>query len=495
MVEGKEWILIFMVLALTIVAQAQTSDAPSDYVYQVNGEKVEPSEGNLFLPKYKGYKEVRRSRVGYIPETAISEKKGEVSITSLFEDREDVSYYQTNGDRELNFRLSDLEWNEDWDFTSYQKTPAAFRKDGPYLGWYERRDNYFPNVNSYLGAANILRISKDIWEEQFTAAIETCNLKRDSTRSELDVRYETDFRLAPEILSYKKYKVGSDIYYEDDRRWSDGLELEMRWVVLDVYGDQLMELVTKSPRIFYRRGVPYESGIPPQVRDAVLHCLSEFLKSVEFTDLLKGIKEESEKIQAESLQVNSGTKIATSLDEALQACVTVIYKSEKYGSGCIISDEGHVITSYVPEVKNEHLQIILSNGSRYDAKVLRISKKEELVVLQFEGGEFYTLSDGDFDLDESIGMEIYAIGTPSFSDLGQSVSKGIVSGLRKVGNGTKLMQTDAKISPGFGGGAIVTENGQLVGLVKGKLTGFGIEGLAFGMPITYVIGGLNIDFR
>jgi serine protease Do len=76
-------------------------------------------------------------------------------------------------------------------------------------------------------------------------------------------------------------------------------------------------------------------------------------------------------------------------------------------------------------------------------------------------------------------------------ELGQSVSKGIVSGIRRI-EGKDYLQTDVKINPGNSGGPLVNSKGEVVGVITMKLVGKGIEGLAFAIPINVVSRSLHI---
>jgi len=74
--------------------------------------------------------------------------------------------------------------------------------------------------------------------------------------------------------------------------------------------------------------------------------------------------------------------------------------------------------------------------------------------------------------------------------LGQSMSKGIVSGKRKIMD-LSAIQTDVSISPGHSGGALVNEKGELIGIIGSKVVGSGLEGLAFGIPVSYIQSSLK----
>jgi len=80
-----------------------------------------------------------------------------------------------------------------------------------------------------------------------------------------------------------------------------------------------------------------------------------------------------------------------------------------------------------------------------------------------------------------VGAKVYAIGTPE--GLQQTLSEGIVSSLRPVGDGSYI-QTTAAISPGSSGGGLFDDHGRLLGLTSFFIS----EGqqLNFALPVEWI---------
>ena len=93
-----------------------------------------------------------------------------------------------------------------------------------------------------------------------------------------------------------------------------------------------------------------------------------------------------------------------------------------------------------------------------------------------------------------VGEPTYALGTPYAIDLGASVTKGIISGKRKDANRT-LIQTDVSISPGNSGGALIDEQGTLIGIVNEKVLGMGVEGIGFAIPTHVLPDARKLEFN
>ena len=82
----------------------------------------------------------------------------------------------------------------------------------------------------------------------------------------------------------------------------------------------------------------------------------------------------------------------------------------------------------------------------------------------------------------AVGEDVYAIGAPQGLDL--SLSRGIVSQLRRSHDGAPIVQTDAAISPGSSGGGLFNGDGDLVGITAYKRVGG--ESLNFAIPVEAV---------
>lgn len=79
-----------------------------------------------------------------------------------------------------------------------------------------------------------------------------------------------------------------------------------------------------------------------------------------------------------------------------------------------------------------------------------------------------------------------AIGSPLGLD--NSVTAGIISAVNRDvtdsdGNKYTAIQTDAAINSGNSGGALVNSKGQVIGVNTLKLSGTGVEGVGFAIPI------------
>jgi putative serine protease PepD len=157
-------------------------------------------------------------------------------------------------------------------------------------------------------------------------------------------------------------------------------------------------------------------------------------------------------------------------------------QGEGQGSGVVIDTAGHILTNnHVATGAGTSAQITvtLNDGRTYAARIVGTDPSTDLAVLQLQGApnDLTPISIGDSD-GLAVGDPVMAIGNPL--GLAGTVTTGIVSALnRPVTTGssqpargatandpvvTNAIQTSAAINPGNSGGALVTANGQLVGI-------------------------------
>jgi len=159
---------------------------------------------------------------------------------------------------------------------------------------------------------------------------------------------------------------------------------------------------------------------------------------------------------------------------------------EGYGSGIIISKEGHILTNYHVIQNAKELYVILSDGETVEAKLVGSDPHRDIAVLKIEHDDLTVAKIGDSDKVRK-GDFVIAIGNPLGHELAGTVSFGIVSAANRElqmddGRTMKLIQTDAAINQGNSGGALVNMNGEVIGMNTIKFSGSTVEGLGFAIP-------------
>ncbi len=163
--------------------------------------------------------------------------------------------------------------------------------------------------------------------------------------------------------------------------------------------------------------------------------------------------------------------------------------NQRFGSGVIISSDGYIITAF--HLLSGSQSSIKIDEKVYTANLIGFDEYADLAVLKvtIEDARPIAFSSSD---DLQIGDTVYALGNPY--NLGISVSKGIISATgRNLGNPyLDIIQTDAAINLGSSGGAIINENGELVGLsTLIASTSGGSDGVGFALPSSRVLSIAN----
>lgn len=232
--------------------------------------------------------------------------------------------------------------------------------------------------------------------------------------------------------------------------------------------------------------------------DALSRSLARFIGSGEVQQYLKDTAYKAHRVNLQdtlkitTIAVND-TGGAKNLEEAATAVVTITGQPQP-ASGCIISPDGYIITtSYALNDTNNDIKVVMSDGSKVVARRIRSNDSNDIALLKIQkpGHYKYLVPAGEKDI--SVGADVYAIGTPVSEELLQSISKGIISGRRKIEK-RKFIQTDVAINPGVNGGALVNGKGMLLGMIVGKIEGSDIQGLGFAMPAYCIEDALGIKF-
>ena len=180
------------------------------------------------------------------------------------------------------------------------------------------------------------------------------------------------------------------------------------------------------------------------------------------------------------------------------------------GSGIIISDDGYILTnnhvvdtsssnsySYYDISDATSVKVKLNSGTygddaTYDAKIVGKDSQTDLAVLKIDKTGLTAAEFGDSD-QAVVGEFVMAVGSPLGLDT--TVTQGIISAVNREveSEGTKYtcIQTDAAINSGNSGGALVNSDGKVIGINTLKLSGSGVEGIGFAIPINSTLDVTN----
>lgn len=178
--------------------------------------------------------------------------------------------------------------------------------------------------------------------------------------------------------------------------------------------------------------------------------------------------------------VNAYTQLESPLEKSLEQIaslkrsVVMVEAGDNQGSGVVISDQGHVVTNFhvieaSPYMAKATVETPSGEMINRELMLLGYDIKKDLALLQFKNTRDLPLQPLPMGSIESVseGQRIVTIGSPR--GLMNTVSDGIVSGIRRFDEET-YVQISAPISPGNSGGALLNMKGELIGLTTFKIT-------------------------
>ncbi len=290
---------------------------------------------------------------------------------------------------------------------------------------------------------------------------------------------KVDFSIGAEVVSTLVKTLGTAGY---------NISTVVKWVVYDMNKEKVILNKTSFGYSNSRKAKTFSEEYKLALKDA----MNTLVYDQEFQKIVSSeVTKKEETNVEEKLEIDFKEELAESidvLDYVKQATVT-IKTGNGHGSGFFISSNGYILTNEHVINDGGDIEVELSNGLIIDAEVIRESKKKDVALLKVTGKGFKSIPINDEKT--SAGTEVYAVGTPRNLDLGQTVTKGIISGHRAFKDNTYI-QTDVSINKGNSGGPLINLKGEVLGIVASKLIGEGIEGIGFGIPIIKALETLNI---
>lgn len=161
------------------------------------------------------------------------------------------------------------------------------------------------------------------------------------------------------------------------------------------------------------------------------------------------------------------------------------------GSGVIVRSDGVIVTNKHVIEHGDEITVALADRREFPAKVLLADERTDLAILKIDvpAGEKLPVMAIDDRTENQVGDLVLAIGDPF--GVGQTVTNGIISATNRTadpnGDSGAYIQTDAAINPGNSGGALVSMDGNLIGVNSFIFSQSGqSSGIGFAIPAVVV---------
>ncbi len=183
---------------------------------------------------------------------------------------------------------------------------------------------------------------------------------------------------------------------------------------------------------------------------------------------------------------------AISVSQEVTPATVLIYATagidNSYGTGFFIQEDGYIVTNYHVVAKAGNITVTTYDGKTAKARVVGYVETDDIAVIKIDGSGYPTVSYGNSD-QLVVGEPAIAVGNPGGDDGAWSTTQGIVSHTERWVSveenfymaDLKMIQVDTPVNPGNSGGPLCNANGEVIGIVTRKLTGY--EAIGYAIPI------------
>lgn len=136
------------------------------------------------------------------------------------------------------------------------------------------------------------------------------------------------------------------------------------------------------------------------------------------------------------------------------------------GTGFFIGEKGIVVTALHVVDAAKEIQVRLTNGQWLPARILKMSHASDVAVLAVERESCPFLRLADMKTLKQ-GQKVFTLGYPLSGVLGDEVkyTEGVISSLSGIQGDDSLVQITVPIQPGNSGGPLLTEKGEVIGVI------------------------------
>lgn len=214
-----------------------------------------------------------------------------------------------------------------------------------------------------------------------------------------------------------------------------------------------------------------------------------------------GSKDESEDGKNNNQHAVIDSSNLVSLVESVQGSVVTVKvstsKGTGFGSGFVYTDQGHIITNYHVIDDAKRIIVVCHDGRTHEAELIDGDELSDVAVILVKDLGVPSLAVGDSDA-LRVGEDVIAIGTPVDTEYAGTVTKGIISGVKRkvrvyeqsgyLSKTMEMIQTDTTLNHGNSGGPLINMRGEVIGIntMKYYASDAG-DTLYFSIPINDVV--------
>ncbi len=181
-----------------------------------------------------------------------------------------------------------------------------------------------------------------------------------------------------------------------------------------------------------------------------------------------------------------------SFDQAQKGVVS-IFTADAFGSGVLISPEGYILTNHHVAGDVGRVRVRWPNGVDTVGEVVRADKRRDVALIKTSppaGAPALAIR----HTDPRLGETVFALGTPLEREFAGTLTRGVVSTVRRIENGLPFIQSDVAVDHGNSGGPLLDEQGHVLGLTDWGYSPDGVShNLNFFIPIDEALRALALS--
>lgn len=172
-------------------------------------------------------------------------------------------------------------------------------------------------------------------------------------------------------------------------------------------------------------------------------------------------------------QVIINTSSLADLVDSVKDSVVTVYTDKGFGTGFVYTDDGYIITNYHVIDDTKKINVICTDGRKLEAQLIDGDELSDVAVIYVKNLGIPKLPVGDSDT-LRVGEDVIAIGTPNDVEYAGTVTKGIISGVKRqvrvyeeagyLSKTMEMIQTDTTLNHGNSGGPLINMRGEVVGI-------------------------------
>ncbi|MFV2069355.1 MAG: trypsin-like peptidase domain-containing protein [Pirellulales bacterium] len=155
------------------------------------------------------------------------------------------------------------------------------------------------------------------------------------------------------------------------------------------------------------------------------------------------------------------------------------------GTGVVIDERGYIVTNHHVVDGVSRIQVTLSTGKTYIARLVERDPLTDLAVIKINVGSKLPVIHIGTSSDLMVGESVIAVGNAYGYE--NTVTRGVISALHRTVQISDaqtyedLIQTDASINPGNSGGPLLNIEGEMIGINVAVRSG--AQGIGFAIPV------------